>query len=502
MNDLAAKVQQIKPAEKFRYGEWLPDQAELDNPGLTEAKNVLWSGGSYVPYTPFIPAGFQVPGGQALAAFRGSSTSSVLYVASTDGHSNFLSAGSGNSFNLINLTGSGLTSSALRPSFAQYGNTVFYTDGINQPQFNGLSLVSQFAKLTGPFGDAPIAQCIGVIGQFIVLANLTGGNSTTLYWSGINQPFNWPTPGSADAIAQQAGAQFLDFTLGAIQGISQGDQWSLIIHLSGLVRVQYVGGDTVFQFNEIYRGPSSVGSQSWVKVGGRVYSCTGDGFIVTDGVTVKRIGDSKVDSWFVNNLGGAQALINGAGASTYPVAAGSDPLLKIVYWSFPLIGTGTANNAWVAYNYVEDKWTHGTDGIACYVHGGEGWEFIPGFGMEAFSSSAAQQGGGFGGTLSGTPGVAVLTTAEIELNPGGRALFQGFRPQVAGLPGGAMTVRIGSRNRLGDQVNYTPALQINGQTNFADALVDANYHRAEVTLNGDFSQAIGGEFKATPTAQW
>lgn len=485
------KPANIEPAEKFRFGPWLPDLPDLDNPGLTEASNVLWTGGSYQPYNGFVPTGFRVPGGTAISAVRGQAGGSLLYVASTNGASNFISGAAGNSFNLINLTGAPLAAAPF-PSFAQYGSTIIYTDGVNPPQYNGLSLTSTFAKLTGPFGDAPIAQCVGIIGQSVVLGGLSGGNVTTLQWSGINQPFNWPTPGSADAIAQQSGSQFLDYTLGSIKGIAQGDQWGLVILDNGIERVQYVGGDVVFQFNEIYRGPSALSTQCWVKVGGRIYLCSGDGFLVTDGVTVSRIGDERVDRWFQTNWGSGNPQIY----------TGVDPQQKIIYWSFPLVGTGNVPNAWIAYNYVEDKWTHGIDGIACFVRAEDSWEYVPGYGMEAFSSAAAQQGGGYGGTLSGTPGVAVIRTAEIELNPGGRALLQGFRPQISGIPGGAITVRIGSRARLGDQIAYTPQLQLNGQTNFADALVDSNYHRAEITLNGSFTQAIGGEFKAEPTGEW
>lgn len=491
MSDLAEKVQRIKPAEKFRYGEWLPDQAELDNPGVTEASGVLWTAGSYVPYNPFIPTGFPVPGGTPLVSMRGQAGNSVLYVASTDGiANNYLSAAAGNSFNLVNLTGPVLAH-ATSPSMTQYGNTVFYTDGVNPPQYNGMDLSSQFAPVTGPQGNAPTARTIGVIGQFLILGGLAGA-PTTLQWSSINQPFNWPTPGSANAIASQAGSQFLDYTLGPILGIAQGDQWGLIMCVNGIVRVQYVGGDVVFQFDTIYRGPSTFGPQSWAKVGGRIYSCGGDGFIMTDGVSVRRIGDAKVDSWF-------QQRVNPQGIQ---IGTGVDPLKKVIYWTFPLVATGLVQNNWIAYNYVEDRWTHGIDGIACFVKGEDNWEYVPGYGMEAFSSAAAPQGGGYGGTLSGTPITAVITTSEIELNPGGRALLQGFRPQIAGLPGGAATVRIGSRARLGDQVAYTPILQLNGQTNFADALVDSSYHRAELTLNGDFDQAIGGEFKADPSGYW
>lgn len=501
----------IKPAQKFQFGPWLPDLPELDNPGLLEASNLLWVAGSYQPYSSIVPSGFALPGGIPLAAIRCPfGGGSVLFVASTDGSTfNYLSASFGSSFNFINLTGPNINfpgpdnfKLAYSPnaSFAQYGSTVIYADGVNLPQYNTadpgaiFNAGRSFSALTGPNGNAPVASFVGVVGQFVVLANLTVGQAqTSLQWSSINQPFNWPTPGSAQAIASQSGTQFLDFSLGILNGIAYGDQAGVILLSNGLERMQYVGGDTVFQFAEIYRGPSSVSQSSWVKAANIVFSCAGDGFIATDGVSVKRIGDAKVDRWFQQNVN-SQAL--------GVISAGFDPQKKLVYWTFPQVGTGSIPNAWIAYNYAEDKWTHGTDGIACFVKAEETVGYLSGYGMQGFTSAAAPGGGGFGGTLTGTPGTAVITTAETELNPGGRAVLQGFRPQIAGLPGGAMTVQIGSRTRLGDQVAFTPQLQVNGQTNFADALVDANYHRAQVTLNGNFTQAIGGEFKAIPSGQW
>jgi len=424
----------------------------------------------------------------------------MLYVASTSPQTrNFLSVAFGSSFNFVDLTPPGGLAPSPAATFAQYNNLVIYADGNNNTLYAGVGASTPFATLTGPFGNAPSGLCVGVIGQFVVIANLAPGNATTLQWSGINQPFNWPTPGSADAIAQQAGLQVMDYTLGPILGVSQGDQWGLIIQQNGLSRVQYIGGQAVFQFNEIYRGPSCIGPLSWVKFGGRIYLCAGDGFLVTDGVTVQRIGDARVDRWFQAHWG---ISITDVFTGTANVSCGVDAQRKLIFWTFPLLGTGTAPNAWIAYNYSENRWTHGTDGIQCFVKTEDVYEFTPNFGLQAFSSSAAPQGGGFGGTLTGTPQVAVLTSAETELNPGGRALLQGFRPQVSGIPAGGMTVRIGSRSRLGDQVSFTPALQLNGITNFADTFVDDNYHRAEVTLNGAFTQAIGGEFKAVPSGEF
>ena len=78
------------------------------------------------------------------------------------------------------------------------------------------------------------------------------------------------------------------------------------------------------------------------------------------------------------------------------------------------------------------------------------------------------------------------------MNPGGKALVQGFRPQVTGA--GAVTCKIGSRMKQSDSVSFTSALTPNSVSGFADALVEASYHRAETDIVGSFGQAIGGEF--------
>src|SRR6185437_12630452 len=164
----------IKPAEKFRFGEWLPDLPELDNPGLLEASNVLWSGGAYVPYTPFQPSGPRIQGGQAIASIRGISTSlNMLYVASTSPQTrNFLSGAFGSSFNFVDLTPPGGLAPSPAATFAQYNNLVIYADSNNNTLYAGVGASTPFATLTGPFGNAPSGLCVGVIGQFVVIANL------------------------------------------------------------------------------------------------------------------------------------------------------------------------------------------------------------------------------------------------------------------------------------------------------------------------------------------
>lgn len=482
------------PANKIKFGEWLPDSPPLDNPGLTEARNVIWSGGNYVPYKPSFSIGQTFHAGTVLGAVLSAGLTNsppFMFLAVLDGSGNVFLEGSltGGLIVPVDLTGPALTHNPQTCSWAQYGTNVIYTDGANNPQFNPLSLSTAFAKLTGAFGDAPVAKQVGIVGQFVVLGNMSSvlGGAQNLQWSGINQPLNWPVPGSADAIAQQAGAQYLETSLGTILGISEGDQWGLVLLDGGLERMTYNGGNTVFQFDTIYRGPSAISNTSWVKVGNIVFSATPAGFIASDGTSVSPIGNDKVNNWFLANADfGVQESFS----------CGVDYRTKQVYWSFPLLGNGGVPNHWLAFNYLENKFTHGDDAIGRYVTANEAWTTQ--LGLQAFTvvSSGNPQAVNF----TATPTAATMATAETELNPGGRAMLSGFRPQVDGTSN--MSVRIGSRRSQADAVTYTGSITPNAQTGFADCLVDNNYHRAETTIAGAFSQAIGGEFTAAPSGSY
>lgn len=482
------------PANKIKFGEWLPDNPALDNPGLTEAKNVIWSGGHYAPYKTAALIGSAADAGTVLGAMLAAGVTSalpLLFLGVGDGSGHVFLEGANASNTSIaptNLTGPALSAGNPKSgSWAQYGTTVIYTDGLNNPQYNPLAL-SAFAKLTGAFGDPPIGKVVGIVGQFVVFGNMPSfaGGAQQVQWSGINAPFNWPTPGSADAIAQQAGSQFMETALGGVQGIAEGDQWGLILMDGGLERMTYNGGLTVFQFDTIYRGPSALSSSAWIKVGNLVFSATPAGFIASDGTTMTPIGNDKVNNWFIANADFA-----------FPdaFAAGVDYRNKQVYWSFPLIGNSGVPNHWLAFNYLENRFTHGDDAVRRYILANEAWSSQ--LGLQAFLTTGSPASAV---KFTGTPGTAIIATAETELNPGGRAIVTGFRPQVDG--SSSLTVRVGSRRSQGDAVTYTSALTPNANTGFADCLVDNNYHRAETTITGAFTAAIGGEFSAAVSSEY
>lgn len=474
------------PANKIKFGEWLPDQEALDNPGVSICQNLRWVSGNYVPYLPVGNYGSgTVLAKTFLRALRVLSGTGYVVVAMRDPigfTATKLYWGSGAGGTFTDVTPTGLTNTLFDWTLAQYNNIVIAANAQDLPQYQTITgSPGTFVQLTGVNGPAPKAGVVGVIGQFVVLGNLTGISHAAVQWSVINDPTNWPTPQSAIAIAGQSGQQFLDATLGGVLGIIGGDQWGVILCDGGLVRMLYQGGNTVFQFDTYAREPGPISSYAFCKVGQKIYFAGFGGFRVTDGTTTAPIGDGRVDQTFI-------ALIS---QNTVPsTQCGVDYKQKLIYWT---VFTGVSACTIFCYNYEEDKWTNPQDLVYAYVQREE-IQLSPSQ-LEAFGSTKQC------GTLSATPGTALIETGEVELNPGSRALVTGFRPQVSGTTP-AVTVLIGSRNDQGSAPVYTAALTPNAVTGFADCFVDANYHRVQVSIAGAFSVASGGEFRSQPTGAY
>lgn len=476
------------PAGKFKFGDWLPDLSDLDNPGILEALNVLPVGkteSGYAPYSPLATSGTALVTGTSifdcvalLAAAIGGSTPYV-YVGTLDGHL-YQSLATGGSW--TDYSG-GVISQPIS-SLAQYNNLLFAaanTAGIWQKTVGSGSNATQVV-------GAPNAGVLGVIGQFLVAGNI----STTplvsphlVMWSAIGNPTNWPTVGSAAAIAAQSGEQFLHYELGAVTGIFGGDQWGVILQQNGITRVTYIGGAVVFQFDTLSGGIGMDYANAAVKIGGLIYFASSRGFYATDGVSVLPIGEEKVNRWFVANVVDVGDLPFGSVAV--------DWTNKLIYWGFGVAGTAPL----VVYNFETKRFTHAGDANFAVMVAANVASFTS-LGVQAIGQDKKL------GFFTGTPGTATLTTSEVELNPGGKTLVQGFRPQVtrAGITAPSITVRIGQRSSEGGAVFFGSAITPNASTGFADALVEDNYHRAETDIAGAFTQAIGGEFLSEPAGDF
>lgn len=460
------------------FKDWLPDQPELGNPGVTQAQNVIPLSGSYTSYAPLSTTGNALASNVRYALRATGTGGDWLYAGISGALTGFLYRGANTAGSWSSVSASTFTATG-NWSMAQYEEFVIATNGAELPQFHTLGSASNFATLGSSTGDAPQSRVVGVIGQFVVLGNLPSVATYALQWSGIDAPTSWPTPNSATAIAQQSGQQLLDPQFGGVNGIFGGDQFGLIFQAGGISRMTYIGGDAVFQFDQISQGIGLDFINGAIRVGGLVYFASLKGFFVTDGVSIVPIGTGKVNEYFLTRVSNSLLTL---------VCAGIDWRRKLVFWTFPATGDTSPTSALV-YNYEEKRWSLVVDTIRYFVRGNQAQ--LSTYGFEAFGNDNKI------GRFTGTPGSAILTTGELEPNAGGYSAVQGVKPLVDQTLNG-ITVAMGTRNDRSSAVSYTAEQTANSRSGFASFRTAAKYHRARLTITGTFNAGQGLEYQAVP----
>jgi hypothetical protein len=480
-------------ATVYSFGEWLPDLNDLGNPGVIEALNVLPIEDGYEPYLPLVNFGATLGAAATTTAFPTGG-----FIAEYNGIAQaFASLNIGGGASELYASPGGIGSWTLRSGavsagpfdFTQYDNLVITTGG-GAPLAYTFGATTNFTTLATS-GTAPSAQHVGVINKFVVIGNMpasTGANA--LQWSGFDAPRSWPTPNSATAVAQQAGAESIDASLGEITGITNGDQFGIVLQQFGLTRLTYAGPPVVFQFDQYERGRGNYFPYSKVQVGSLVYYVSDTGFCVTDGVSVIDIGAGKVNRTFLADLA-SSALVNPGRLKLYGAA---DLRKKLIYWCYPNASApGGVPNRMFAYNYERKRWTHMAQqvyvifsGQSTIVSAGAILETQPPYGFDTSRRLSA---------FLATAGAATITTTEIELSPGDYGHVDGVKPLVTGTSP-AMTVAVGTRTDQGAAATFTAERTATARTGFCDFRSSARYHRARLTITGPFSKAVGVEVRA------
>lgn len=485
------------------FGEFLPDLPALNHPGLIEAKNVLPRSGSYEPFPPLVDTQqYQTVTSQPYGGIWAFDYTSIrLYYG--DRTSLNVRDTTNVAWTNVSSTVYSLNSSTEAWSFTQFERLVIAATPSVRLQCHTILSAGSFTLLSTS-GEAPFSEHVGRIGEFVVALNnrqtTTAAVDISARWCAISDSRNWPTPNSATAIATQSGEQFLNESEGRGSCVIGNDQFGIIFQETAITRMTYVGGVAVFQFDKISAEIGTPHTKSIVPIANKFYFIAGDGVYVTDGVTIRSISAGKIDEWLFDastNHGISDSINRARG-----IWGAVDIVRKIIMW-------GINESFILIYNYDEDRFTWALENqntLLTYPSIGLSvWGRITAFDpdnsykvgnfVEYTSSFAA-------GTL---PAGAVLTTGDIEINPGGRAFVSGLKPNVEAATSVSVPtaptlgVRVGARDVLTSAVTFGATLTPTTRTGFADCRVDAKYLRAELTINGKFSKASGLEFRLITT---
>lgn len=462
--------------QRITFTEWTPDQPSIVE-NLSVAKNVVPAAIGFIPMP--LPENYSASASENLNnVFAGkfSSTTSVFAGGATK-----LFKLDGSTLALNDVSKSGGYTSIDKWNFTQFGDTVIVANNKDKLQSYTLGSSTLFADLAS---NAPIAEYVTVVRDFVVAANLDNGtNANKVQWCNINDETNW-TAGAAS----QSDYQILPDG-GNIHGITGGEV-GLIFMDRAVVRMSYIGSPLFFQFDTIARGLGCVEGNSIAKYGNMTYFLGEEGFYSCDGTTVTPIGNEKIDRWFYSNA-------NPSALSS--ISATVDPFRKIVVWNF--LNT-FGDRQLLIYNWQVQKWSYGStdvDYVASSATAGTTLEGMDLYGnMDTITTSFDSRlftGGKFlfaGArdakivTFTGQPSLAQIDTGEIGSEI--PSVVTLARPIV---DNGSADVAIASEVRLNQVVDFGAYISADSE-NRVSLRSAGKYHKLSIKPTGArWSNIIG-----------
>ena len=484
-------------------GELLPDQPDLKNPGVLQAKNVTPYAQGYRP-TRELVANSNALTGPCRGAELLESATGVIYNYAGDETSIYTRT----SDDFIALNSNYTLGPNDRWEFDRWYDKVVAVNNINRVQYGDFNLALDDANT-----DAPIAKHIGTARNYVMVGNLTENaaglaDAAGVAWCALGDPTNWTTSDS--------GYQHLDGA-GAVTKILGGEYFTICME-GGIFRGTAIGPPATFQFDLVLPNKSVPYSGGIVQVGAMVYFLSYDGFYVFNGSTAEPISSGKMSKTFFDDFDRDAA---------YLMTAEADLENNLIFFAYPGAGHSPdeCNRAY-CYNYVTGLWTGPIEQVTQQLI----YSRTPGLSADDLDTppddycdssfyagvlcDATQFKGGndpvLGGFINtnqyavpdGPIRTATIESGEFAHNEGGYSMVTGFRPLVDGTDP-VIRGNICYRNETYNAVtgcSATPVI-INPRTGSIDQRINARYHRYLIEVSGDFTSIHGGQPEVQDSGQ-
>lgn len=484
------------------FGEYLPDVAPLENPGLLNCKNVLPTSSGYQPF----------PGPSALStnaldarpqgaySARGQNNTATIY--NFFGTVDKLYSFAGNTFTDVSRGGGYATGAEETWEFVSWGYDVIATNFSDEIQTITLGS-PPFANLGG---TPPKARHIAVIDNFLVVGNtydaVDGYQPQRVRWAGIGTSTSWTVSATT-----QADFNDLKNDFGYIQKVV-GGEFGLIFQERGITRMTYIGSPLIFQFDLVESNRGALAANSVIKIGNNVAYLAQDGFFVFDGQQSIPIGDGKIDETFFNDVDISN--LDRMSVALYPNE-------NIICWSYVSINaTGAIPDTILMYNYSptsKQRWAYakidnylltnpistaytldGLDAVSTNI------DSLPVPPPNDISLDSKYWQGSINvlaivntdldlAALNAAPLPATIETGEAWLEEPQRTFISLIRPHIDKCSG-TVTVQIAARNLESENISYGPVSTLNA-AGFCPVRANGRFMRAQFNLTGTFNDAQG-----------
>lgn len=434
--------------------DWMPDLAPIDLGGINDVDGAYPKQNSYSPW-------------RSLVNFSDALNSAcigAMAARDVDGNTSLFGATTTKLYIFSNSASTWTDATRTLSAYAvptnefwglaQFGANVIAVNITDPPQKYVLGSSTQFEALGG---SPPSARHIAIVRDFVVFGNLTGG-ANEVQWSGFNNSESWTA-----GVNQSDTQEFFD--VGQVQAVVGGEV-GFVVCEQAISRMTYVGGDVIFQFDQLEYGRGTQAPRSVIRYTAGFFYYGRDGFYYFNGQSSEPIGNEKVDRWFKDNADPAYlATIVGA----------YDPLRKLIMWTFASISAPAGVHDMLIFynpNVQGGKWSKATQSLEYIAQ-----TTSPGYtleGLDTVSSSldaltvsldSPQWAGGnlsfigFGtdhkaGTFSGATLALTLTTQEKNQYQGGFLFVSEGTPIV---DSSSATITMATRSRFADSISYTSA---------------------------------------------
>lgn len=491
------------------FGEWTPDLGEYQSQGLTVCQNVVPDSGKYKPFPNLSEYSTAITArAQGAYSYLHSDNSTKIFA----GDATKLYLLSGTSWTDVSRTSGGAYNCDSEGTwqFRNYGSRIIATNYNDTIQSYVVGTDTDFSELSA---TAPKAKVMAIVNNFLMLGNTEDGTDgkrpERVWWSGIDDPTNFPTPGSTAAREVQSDYQDLVGNGGSVRAIVGAQNYAVIVMDKAIWRGEYVGLPTVFNFNQAEDNRGTKIGTSVISDGRNVYYIDEDGFYQFNGVESFAIGNQKVDDYFK-----ARLQYN----FSYRVTAAYDPLNQLIMWSCPSVDSIDGTPDFIMCYHIYNKVWSVIEKSVEYLFGsyttGYTLEDLDAFGTTdtiTVSYDSVQWMGGktqlaaFStahklGYFSDSNLEAVIVTGEMQLNDNGRTFVSSVLPII---DASDVAVSIGSRTLQSGSVTYTGESVVNSQNNEAALRNDSAFQRFKfrIPAGSDWVTARGFRVRAIATGE-
>lgn len=464
----------------IKFGPWLPDLPDFENPGALEALNcVPLPGESYGPWNALQEVGDALTA-RCQGAFSYRGVGGTIFVTAGDATKLYKWSGSG--WTDVSRTVGGAYAVATEDMIAQtlFGDLVISVNGTDAPQKWTIGSSSNYAALGG---SPPVGRFVVTVNNFVVIGRIASAKNR-IRWSAINDAEAW-TVG-----VNQSDEQDLPEG-GQVMGMVGGEYGTVWVERS-IYRMTYVGSPVVFQIDRIAENIGCCAENSIAAHGKIAFFLDWSGFYMMSPEGYRPIGDQKVDKYFWSRVN--QSFL-------YRVQGFVDPINQryIVIYPSTSSSDGTPDSV-LFYAWTLDRWSRAeqsmdylfrflsgtsyhTDNIDTVIGNTDATSFL--VDSNQFLGTGAAKLAAFStgkklATFEGSALQATIDTTEAQVTPGRQTFIREIWPYV---DGGTTTVALGTRDTPQGGINWSNDTAVNS-VGFAPFRSRARYHRARVKVSG------------------